>query len=315
MEYKKISNLVHGLEEMFEKLIETFEICPEVRQVLFLLGGTTVSPKETYLINMPPYHPESNNLSSKFCVRYLIKELISQDLVGKLKDLKTTNATIMIRAPIDSGISWFLPKPNFDIPSRGARFHLNLISNPNSDCFNHDLTHEEHEMDISGIEPFEMSALDSSVISMEEQMMKLFISNDCDSAKLDKNHEHKKLPVIACIERSRRLSSMRKSLPSISENGGDKDSENEALVQDDSSHLKTRNHTLGFFSEEDTALENTTCNVKLSCDRQLSCDINKSLDTDSKLPHDCRVQCIWFQAPILIKGYKEKSITKQGAMF
>ncbi|XP_052104305.1 MAD2L1-binding protein-like [Mytilus californianus] len=283
MELRKITKLVKGLDELFEKLVENFEICPEVRQVLFLLGGTTVSPKECYLITLPPYHPESNNLSSKFCIRYLMKELIMQDFVGKLKDVRTTNAIVMLNAPADSGIKWFLPKPNFTLPSRGTKFSLNLISNPNSDVFNHDLTHEENEIEISGIEPFDVSGLDAS---LEEEMMKLFISSD-HTEKHGHIHIEKHGHVLASVDKAKRLSRKSFCLNNDDDTIEEKN-KSSANLEDKLRNLSSENNNdISLYSQEDTILQ-------------------KTID-DSKILTDPGAPCIWFQAPCMFKGYKDKT--------
>ncbi|XP_063430615.1 uncharacterized protein LOC134712718 [Mytilus trossulus] len=298
MELRKITKLVKGLEELFEKLVENFEICPEVRQVLFLLGGTTVSPKECYLITLPPYHPESNNLSSKFCIRYLMRELIMQDFVGKLKDVRTTNAIVMLNAPANSGIKWFLPKPNFKMPSRGTQFSLNLISNPNSDVFTHDLTHEENEIEISGIEPFDVSGLDAS---LEEEMMKLFISSDLTEKDVHlhpEKHGHihpgKHVHVLASVDKARRLSRRSFCLNNDDYTLEEK-KKSSANLEDKLSNLSSEyNNNISSYSEEDTILQ-------------------KTID-DSKILNDPGASCIWFQAPCMFKGYKDKTSTQPNGL-
>jgi hypothetical protein len=288
MEYKKISKLITSLEDIFKKLVETFEVCPEIRQILILLGGTVLSPKESYLISFPPYHPESNNVSSKFCVRYFLRELISQDLVGKLKDIRITNAIIMVKAPQDSGITWFLPKPNFTIPVRGEQFCFNLISEltPDSEVFIHDLTYDEHEVEISGIEPFDVSSFD---VSIEDNMMKMFNLNEFDNSF---TNEHDKHPVLASVEKTRKLS-VNTNITSIHDE--------DILLQK---------------IKDDKAVTNKQLDGELSVvEKSLSVDrtvnswsgddtiLQKTIDSND-------VDCIWFQAPSIIKGYKDKTSTK-----
>lgn len=288
MEYKKISKLITSLEDIFKKLVETFEVCPEIRQILILLGGTVLSPKESYLISFPPYHPESSNVSSKFCVRYFLRELISQDLVGKLKDIRITNTIIMVKAPQDSGITWFLPKPNFTIPVRGEQFSFNLISKPNSEVFIHDLTYDEHEVEISGIEPFD--------VSIEEHMMKMFNLNEFDNSF---TNQHDKHPVLASVEKARKLS-VNTNISSIHDE--------DILLQ------KVKDDKAVTYKQSDGMDEELSVVEKsLSVDRTVnswSSDdtiLQKTIDSNKSL-YD--VDCIWFQAPFIIKGYKDKTSTK-----
>lgn len=293
MEYKKISKLITSLEDVFKKLVETFEVCPEIRQILILLGGTVLSPKELYLITFPPYHPESNNVSSKFCVRYFLRELICQDLVGKLKDIRVTNAIIMVKAPQDSGITWFLPKPNFTVPVRGEQFSFNLISKPNSEVFNHDLTYDEHEVEISGIEPFDASSFD---LSVEEHMMKMFNLNEFDNSV---TNQHDKHPVLASVEKARKLS-VNTNISSILDE--------DILLQKIKDDKAVTNKESDGMDEELSVGEKS-----LSVDRtdnSWSSDdtiLQKTIDSNKSL-YD--VDCIWFQAPFIIKGYKDKTSTK-----
>ena len=217
-----------------------------------------------------------------------MRELISQDLVGKLKDIRITNTIIMVKAPQDSGITWFLPKPNFTIPVRGEQFSFNLISKPNSEVFIHDLTYDEHEVEISGIEPFD--------VSIEEHMMKMFNLNEFDNSF---TNQHDKHPVLASVEKARKLS-VNTNISSIHDE--------DILLQKVKDDKAVTNKQSDGMDEELSVVEKS-----LSVDRTVnswSSDdtiLQKTIDSNKSL-YD--VDCIWFQAPFIIKGYKDKTSTK-----
>jgi hypothetical protein len=58
------------------------------------------------------------------------------------------------------------------IPVRGEQFCFNLISKltPDSEVFIHDLTYDEHEVEISGIEPFDVSSFDVSIQNLDDTL-------------------------------------------------------------------------------------------------------------------------------------------------
>jgi hypothetical protein len=150
-------------------------------QVLLLLGGTVVSPKEAYVICMPPLCPEADNLRLTSCVKSMYRQLIGHDVMASEQVLPPTNLVLLLRAPRQCGLTWFRAKQMFKLSSRGRQFHLNLVSVAplprdsvvvDTNVNHHDTTHEEAEdIDISGIERIQgsPSGLELDDVSMTKQ--------------------------------------------------------------------------------------------------------------------------------------------------
>ncbi|XP_033735995.1 MAD2L1-binding protein-like [Pecten maximus] len=156
LEMKRATNTVKNLDELSLHVLQVFEVCPEIHQVLLMFGGTSVSPKESYLVNLPGINPEAEGLPLKTCVRSLYRQLVSQDIMGSSKQIGPTCLRVLLHAPRDSGVEWFLPKPTFRVPMRGKQYVLN-ISGKHSPSYSQNITKDEYEIEISGIEPLECS--------------------------------------------------------------------------------------------------------------------------------------------------------------
>jgi hypothetical protein len=166
---KKAEEVIHNLDEICIQLGNAFDTCPEIKSVLILIGSTTVSPKEIYMISLPPLNPEANNVSYQSCVKTLFKQLITDDVFSCSKEILPTNVTVLLHAPRDSGIKWFLPKSMFKVPQRGMQYHLNLICLYNEPVnYNHNLSIDLDEMEISGIEPLDKSFMLASTEEIYE---------------------------------------------------------------------------------------------------------------------------------------------------
>ncbi|XP_046364215.2 MAD2L1-binding protein-like isoform X2 [Haliotis rufescens] len=174
MEDKKKTSLISCVMEMMQRVEAAFVTCPEVKQVLITMGGTVVSPRESFLINLPPLSPEADLVSLRSSVKSLFRQLITHDLLGGVKPISPTNMAVLLYAPRDSGIQWFVPKPTFKRPIRGRQFEYNIKCRHHH-VGSHDLSCDVSEVEISGIEP-----LDSSVLSDAD--MNDCVLNNCLSA-------------------------------------------------------------------------------------------------------------------------------------
>ena len=148
------------VEETVRQVKLAFECCPEIRQVVVILGATPVSPKEIYLIQFPPLSPEADNLPSKECIKSLFRQLMMHDPLGQIKAVPLTNTTVLLNAPRHSSFTWFLPKALYKIPDRGYQFHFNLCSYVDV-IGSQDLSKDFSVIDLSGFEPLGSSVMDS----------------------------------------------------------------------------------------------------------------------------------------------------------
>ncbi|XP_052770088.1 MAD2L1-binding protein-like [Mya arenaria] len=157
---KKAANLVPKIEESMKNIIEAFEICPEIKRVMFTIGATTVSPKEVYVVELPPLNPEAENLPGKVCLRTLFRQLIMQDPLGRVKQISVSSISVLLYGPRHSNLSWFLPKPAYKIPVRGSKFEFQLTNDVGQGS--HDLSKDFSIIELSGFEPFNISTNDIS---------------------------------------------------------------------------------------------------------------------------------------------------------
>lgn len=162
LELKKSTEVVKNVEEISSRLQQSFEVCPGIQQVLLLLGGTPVSPKESYLLNLPPSQTDTDSLSLKTCRKSIFRKLIMQDVLGRMNSVAPTNVILLVKAPRESDLKWFLPKPSYKVPQRGKKFIFNLVCR-SSDEEGMDLSMGEEYLDMSGIDPLESFEIEASI--------------------------------------------------------------------------------------------------------------------------------------------------------
>ncbi|XP_046571061.1 MAD2L1-binding protein-like [Haliotis rubra] len=173
MEEKKRTRLISCVMEVMDQVEAAFITCPEVKQVLITMGGTVISPRESFLINLPPLSPEADLVSLKSSVKSLFRQLITHDLLGGVKPISPTHISVLLYAPRDSGIQWFVPKPIFKRPVRGRQFEYNMKCRHHN-VGSHDLSCDVSEIEISGIEPLDSSVL--SDVDMNDCVLKSCLS-------------------------------------------------------------------------------------------------------------------------------------------
>lgn len=146
--------------------------------MVFILGGTFVNPKETYVIRVPrACNYDGPPLTSKVCVRTLFRKLFSSDIFSDISIASPTNFHCLIEAPRDSNFTWFTPKQAFKIPTKGKLFELNILSTSNLIEPRLNSTMVSH-FELSGITPLDRS-IDRSVDgSFSKDMSQLCINDD-----------------------------------------------------------------------------------------------------------------------------------------
>ncbi|XP_074652237.1 MAD2L1-binding protein-like [Tubulanus polymorphus] len=184
---KRKCHFVENFESVIRNLESAFKCCHKIEQILVLLGGTVVNPKEIYVIKLPtPGTYEGKLLNMKPCIRNFFRKIITSDLFGDLKLLPTTNLYVLIQAPRNAKIEWFLPKLtyNFKHPSRGRVLTLSISSN----CIVHEteLTlGNASAFEISGVEPLLDGTLDNGVnTSLYDNLSNLCINDGSTSDEL-----------------------------------------------------------------------------------------------------------------------------------
>ena len=261
LQLKKIEDTLTKIEETTRQIKHAFEHCPEIRQVALVLGATTVTPKEIYVVQFPPLSPEADNLSTKECIKCLFRQLIMHDPLGHIKSVPITNITVLLNAPRHSSFTWFLPKALYKIPDRGNQFHFNLCSNVDF-TGSQDLSKDFSVIDLSGFEPLGSSVIIDTSMSEDRSAS----SSEC-SASLSADY--------VCIDSDHDIEIV-----------GDCDIED--------SDITPKNLTVDSVSS-DMSQEGK--------DAKAMDEVN---DTDEGIHSLTDSDYIWFQSPIVVKGFKQK---------
>ncbi|XP_064603653.1 MAD2L1-binding protein-like [Liolophura sinensis] len=182
VEHRKSKEFVTVLDKIMENLHTAFDHCPDIRQVLIIIGGTSVSPKEMYRVTIPPYYPDATPVSEKSSIKILFRQLITDDFLGSVNPLSATSTMLLLNAPRNCGLEWFLAKPHYKPPNRGRVYELNLhcAQPPDSGT---DLSLMDHHFEISGIQPLDSSNNDISM--SESDLICQETSSDSDSVITD----------------------------------------------------------------------------------------------------------------------------------
>lgn len=124
---KKCQQVLTDLEGMLQHLEVMFSLTL-VPRVLILLGGSAVSPKELYELNLEGVCVGSTEKSLKTtsCVRKLFHSLFIADVFSELKALPAMGTVVMLQGHRDCGVEWFRPKLNYKVPTRGRKLTVNL---------------------------------------------------------------------------------------------------------------------------------------------------------------------------------------------
>ncbi|KAL8185699.1 UNVERIFIED_CONTAM: hypothetical protein K2H54_057140 [Gekko kuhli] len=130
---KKCQQVLGDLERVFQYLEIMFSLTL-VPRVLILLGGTAVSPKELYEINLQGISlgGTKESLQTAACVRKLFHSLFLADVFSDLRAVPTLGVIVMVQGHRNCGIDWFRPKLNYKVPARGRKLTVNLS------CSDHD---------------------------------------------------------------------------------------------------------------------------------------------------------------------------------
>ena len=285
MELKRAIKAIGNLQQIFKHILCVFELCPEIKQVMLILGGTTISPKESYLINLPPSNPEADNLSLKSSTRTLFRQLIMQDILGGRKSISPTSLTILVNAPRTMEMLWFLPKSAFKMPIRGEKYIIDLIDHCACAPNEHSMM-GDHVIDVSGVEPLESSAIDMSFV---EKARCLLDATDISGSSCPSEEEGSTLTLLKPFTSS--------DLSSQTSFSSEASSAKKLLPLDDDIWLSK--------SACKKIRTSSACSGETResfSDGQPKCDTN-GCDTYSPVS-----EFMWFQAPIKFKGYRSKRI-------
>ncbi|KAL4237364.1 regulation of exit from mitosis [Mactra antiquata] len=280
---KKAGDCVNKLEQIIENLNQAFHICPEIKQAVISIGATIVSPKEIYVIHLPPLNPDADNLSGKSCIKSLFRQLIMQDPLCDVKQISPTNITLLLSAPRNSNLSWFYPKASYKFPVRGRHFEFHLHSNCGQG--RHDLSSNHSAVELSGFNPFDSIIEEDDNTSTEVDSPMSEHSVSADYVCIDSDHD---MEVIHSFDVDD--TSVCSSSANTSATGEQNHSDRKRMKKFDSkSSILSRSSVLG---------SNTSGVSNRSMESEHDRDTGIFTVSDSDY--------IWFKSPLVLKGYRNK---------
>ncbi|XP_051935603.1 MAD2L1-binding protein [Hippocampus zosterae] len=115
---RKCQETLQDLEEVLHQL-EVLFCLSKVPQVLLLMGGSLILPKEIYEINLEALVLASgdNCLRVSSCLRQLFRTLFVADLLSDSRPGRLMPTTVLALAHRDCGVGWFHPKLQFKVPT------------------------------------------------------------------------------------------------------------------------------------------------------------------------------------------------------
>lgn len=124
---RKCQQALAELESVLSHL-EGFFARTLVPRVLILLGGSALSPKEFYELDLSCLAPSSmdQSLSTAACLRRLFRAIFMADAFSELQAPPLMGTIVMAQGHRDCGEDWFRPKLNYRVPTRGHKLTVTL---------------------------------------------------------------------------------------------------------------------------------------------------------------------------------------------
>ncbi|XP_073527726.1 MAD2L1-binding protein isoform X2 [Phyllobates terribilis] len=126
---RQCQRTLSDLAELMSQLDVLFTLTP-VPRILLLLGGSAVSPKELYVIDMEGVQVGNGeqSLSPRPCLRQLFRALFLADPFSELRSSGLMSLVLMVQGHRDCATDWFRPKLNYKVPTRGHALTIRLSS-------------------------------------------------------------------------------------------------------------------------------------------------------------------------------------------
>lgn len=116
----ELESVLSHLEGLFARTL--------VPRVLILLGGSALSPKEFYELDLSRLAPNSmeQSPSTAACLRRLFRAIFMADAFSELQAPPLMGTIVMAQGHRDCGEDWFRPKLNYRVPTRGHKLTVVL---------------------------------------------------------------------------------------------------------------------------------------------------------------------------------------------
>lgn len=100
----------------------------QVSEVIFSLGPTLISPKEVYVVQLPPSltckECELKSLNQLDCTRYFFRNVISSGILNLPDCPLLTKMTVMIKISRNNNLQDFMRLRYYKIPKRGKKLTI-----------------------------------------------------------------------------------------------------------------------------------------------------------------------------------------------
>ncbi|XP_075705034.1 MAD2L1-binding protein [Rhinoderma darwinii] len=126
---RQCQRALSDMAELMSQLEVFFTLTP-VPRVLLLLGGSAVSPKEMYVIDMEGIQVGNGeqSLSHRPCLRQLFRAIFLADPFSDLRASGLLSLVLMVQGHRDCATDWFRPKLNYKVPTRSHTLTIKLSS-------------------------------------------------------------------------------------------------------------------------------------------------------------------------------------------
>ncbi|XP_044129048.1 MAD2L1-binding protein [Bufo gargarizans] len=131
---RQCQRALSDLAEVMSQL-DVFFTLTAVPRVLLLLGGSAVSPKELYVIDMEGIQVGNGeqSLSPRSCLRQLFRALFLADPFSDLRSSSLMSVVLMVLGHRHCATDWFRPKLNYKVPTRAHTLTIKLSSSGTED--------------------------------------------------------------------------------------------------------------------------------------------------------------------------------------
>ena len=161
--FNLINDFILKFEEIFLKLNDCFNKNkkPQINKILIIIGGSIVTPKESYYLNLNSYklnHRYYVPVDDCF-IKKFFRAFVCFLQTIQFKDISSSPIYFLFEAERCESIKWFLPKLNYTpILNKGKQIHVTIDTNSilkENNCDDHNSLSfdSEQHFNISGIEP------------------------------------------------------------------------------------------------------------------------------------------------------------------
>ncbi|XP_071491807.1 MAD2L1-binding protein-like [Diadema antillarum] len=122
---KRMCQVMKDFQEVFDNVDTLFQDT-DVSDLIILLGSTWINPKEVFHIRFSNNKQVKETLTVKHCVRNVARSLITNGPLSDVSPPPITSLLCLAHAPRSYKPTWFKPKANFKVPSKGRQCRINV---------------------------------------------------------------------------------------------------------------------------------------------------------------------------------------------